>query len=122
MIRILLIDDEAKILKYLQMFLEDEGFEVSVAATAEEAIELMDNCSFHVAIVDMRMPGMDGNSLIMKLHEYCGKIRFIIHTGSSNYALPLPLREIGIKEEDVFTKPVTDMDQLTSHIRLLAEE
>jgi CheY-like chemotaxis protein len=114
------VDDEPQIVTGLRVFLEDEGMQVAGAASGEEALEIARaECRFDVCIMDMRLPGMDGDSAIRALHEACPQLRFIIHTGSADYSIPEDLREIGIGERQLFAKPLLDMAPLAETVAAL---
>jgi DNA-binding NtrC family response regulator len=118
---VLLVDDEPLIVHNLKVFLEDEGMEVESAGSAEEAIaRVQQGVACDVCIMDMRLPGMDGNVAIQCLHALRPAVRFIIHTGSTGYTLPEELRALGIKEIQLFRKPVADMRTLAEMVRTLA--
>ena len=59
-IKILLVDDEPNILQFLELGLQNEGFEVYCANDGPAAINLMKQFQPHVVILDVMMPGMDG--------------------------------------------------------------
>jgi two-component system OmpR family response regulator len=59
-IKILLVDDEPNILQFLELGLQNEGFEVRSAQDGMSAIALLKEFQPHVAILDVMMPGMDG--------------------------------------------------------------
>jgi len=59
-IKILLVDDEPNILQFLELGLQNEGFEVQCAGNGITAITLMKQFKPHVVILDVMMPGMDG--------------------------------------------------------------
>jgi two-component system OmpR family response regulator len=59
-IKILLVDDEPNILQFLELGLQNEGFEVCCANDGPTAINLMKQFQPHVVILDVMMPGMDG--------------------------------------------------------------
>lgn len=59
-IKILLVDDEPNILQFLELGLQNEGFEVRSAPDGMSAIALLKDFQPHVAILDVMMPGMDG--------------------------------------------------------------
>ncbi|NHN30598.1 response regulator transcription factor [Paenibacillus agricola] len=59
-IKILLVDDEPNILQFLELGLQNEGFEVKCAPDGITAINMIKNFQPHVAILDVMMPGMDG--------------------------------------------------------------
>lgn len=109
MAHILVIDDDSSVLENLVAFLEDEGIDVLSANNADKALALISEEKPQLAIVDMRLPGIDGNELICKAHELYPPLQYLIHTGSSDYVLPEELKNIGITENDIFKKPVSDM-------------
>ncbi|MCR8630899.1 MULTISPECIES: response regulator transcription factor [Paenibacillus] len=59
-IKILLVDDEPNIVQFLELGLQNEGFEVQTANDGMTAISMMKQFQPHVAILDVMMPGMDG--------------------------------------------------------------
>jgi len=118
-IKILVVDDEDVVNANLEAFLEDEGFTVFTAGSGEAALRLMDRQRLDVGIIDMRLPGMDGNTLILKAHQKQPLMKFLIHTGSTNYALPPALLDMGLTKEQVFRKPLSDLSVLTRTINQL---
>lgn len=118
---ILVVDDEESIRRNLHIYLEDEGFEVSDAESGEEALELLTHRFFEAAIVDMRLPGMDGNTFIERAHELDSDLGFLIYTGSAGYQLPERLARMGMREDQVFMKPLSDMTKLVDVLRGLLQ-
>ncbi len=116
-ISVLVIDDEPGILANLEAFFEDEGFVVMVAETGEIAVSILLNEPVDVAIVDMRLPGIDGNEVIRQSLAAELKTKFIIHTGSNEYRVPADFLSFGISRENVFLKPVKDMRALSQAVR-----
>ncbi len=118
---ILIIDDEEMIRENLKAYLEDEGLPVMVfdsVTTALGWLSVGTNCP--VCIMDMRLPDMDGNSAIRILHQLYPRMEFIVHTGSSSYVLPDDLRAIGLDEQRVYQKPLSDMAPLAAAVRILS--
>lgn len=66
---IIVVDDEPAARLSLAELLSLEGYEVSVAASGEEAVELLSEGPFDLAIVDLKMPGMDGLDVIEVLQD-----------------------------------------------------
>jgi nitrogen regulation protein NR(I) len=64
---ILIVDDERSIRVGLKGLLTKEGYEVAVAESGDEALRLLDNQSFDLALTDLRMPGMDGLTLLQRI-------------------------------------------------------
>jgi CheY-like chemotaxis protein len=119
---ILIVDDEAMIRENLKAYLEDEGMQVTAVESGEEALSYVKNGhSFAVCIMDMRLPGMDGNTSIRRLHALCPDMKFIIHTGSSDYTLPSDLRQLGLNKAQVYLKPLPDMAPLANTVRILMQ-
>jgi len=58
--RILLVDDERDFVEALAERLRNRDFDVTTAFTGEEALERLKEYNFDVAIVDVKMPGLDG--------------------------------------------------------------
>lgn len=81
-IRVLVIDDEEGIRCSLKSFFEDEGFLVWTVSSAEAAEEFLDKNEVDIAIVDLRLPGIDGYQFIQKRYDINQNLRFIIYTGS----------------------------------------
>jgi len=115
-IRVLIVDDEPGILANLEAFFEDEGFAVFTAVTGEIAVSILLNEPVDVAIVDMRLPGIDGNEVIRQSLAAKLKTKFIIHTGSNEYRVPADFLSFGINRESVFLKPVKDMGVLSQAV------
>jgi two-component system OmpR family response regulator len=67
--RILVVDDELPITELLQMALSFEGYEVAVAATGREALELARTFRPHLIVLDVMMPGIDGFQVVKRLRE-----------------------------------------------------
>ena len=68
--KILLVDDEDIVRDSLTMWLEDEGFDVATAKTGQEAMEIMAKERFDAAVFDIKMPGMDGLTLLKIAREH----------------------------------------------------
>ncbi|MBA4543208.1 MULTISPECIES: response regulator transcription factor [Thermoactinomyces] len=68
-IRILAVDDEPNILQFLELGLQNEGFEVRTAQDGMEALNLMKQFQPHVVILDVMMPGIDGFELCRMLKK-----------------------------------------------------
>ncbi len=121
-IRVLVVDDEPFVRDSLVEFLEDYDFDVSSAASAEEMLELLARRQQDVAIVDLRLPGMNGDALIHQAHEVLPSMRFLIHTGSVDYRLSDDLKKIGVRQEHVILKPQPNLNSIVDRIRDLVKE
>lgn len=79
--RILIIDDDENIRKVLETILTDEGYSVETAETAKKGIEKSEKAFFNLALIDVRLPDMEGIELLSKLRNTKPKMRKIIVTG-----------------------------------------
>lgn len=78
---ILVIDDQEGIRKSFSAVLEKEGYEVDAVATGQEAIKRTKSRFYNLALVDLRLPDMDGIELLTKMRETTPKMVKIIITG-----------------------------------------
>ena len=62
--RILVIDDEASVLKMLDLYLERMGFEVETALSREDTIKKLATKGYDLVLTDMIMPGISGNDVL----------------------------------------------------------
>ena len=111
--RVLIIDDEPGLLFSLSAFLEDEGYEVEATSSGEDALHLLTNATFDAVIIDIRLPGKNGNEVMLEALRSGCQTRFLIHTGSSDYQIPQTLASFGVTNEDIFLKPLVDLEILS---------
>jgi len=79
--RILIIDDDENIRKALAAILEEEGYMVDTAETAKQAIEKTEKNIYNLALIDIRLPDMEGIELLTKMKDTTPKMRKVIVTG-----------------------------------------
>jgi two-component system OmpR family response regulator len=113
---IMIVDDEDSVLKNLTAFYEDEGYRVISFFCSEDALAVLPDTPVDICIVDMRLPGMDGNTFIIAAHLINPAIKFIIHTGSSDYTLPEELKRIGLTKNHIHYKPVPNLSDLLKEL------
>ena len=119
--KILVVEDEEKMQRVLQIHLQGAGYEVVQATTAEQAIELLRSTSdgtppFSLALTDLRLPGMDGLELLQRMGKETPSLPVIVMTafgtvetaveamkaGASDYVLkPFSLEDLIITIEKV---------------------
>lgn len=79
--RILVIDDDENIRKVLVAILTDEGYVVDSVGTGKEALEKARKQFYNVALIDVRLPDIEGIELLTKFRPTSSKMRKIIITG-----------------------------------------
>lgn len=83
-LRVLFVDDEAMIREVMRIELPRMGHDVTVCESGEQALEVIDSGSFDAAIVDLRMPGIDGWQVVDHLKKVSPDTQVIIHTAHGN--------------------------------------
>ena len=121
-IKVLIVDDEDAVRETLADFLGDEGFQVSDVSNAEKGLTLIATQEVHVAVVDIRLPGMNGVNFIRHAQELQPKTRYLIFTGSVDFSVPETLAHLGFQDKCLFSKPLPDMSMMVRAILGLMEE
>jgi diguanylate cyclase (GGDEF)-like protein/PAS domain S-box-containing protein len=112
---LLLVDDEADILKALQRLLRRRGYRILTAQSAERALELMALNDVQVVVSDQRMPGIGGSELLSRIRElYPNTVRIMLSGYSEIGALTEAINQGAIYR--YLTKPWDD-EQLREEIR-----
>lgn len=119
MSRILIVDDEAAICWAFREFLADEGHEVTVAASAEEGLELASDVDLDAVVLDVRLPGMDGLSALSGFRERVGQAPIIVITAFGSLETVVQAMEGGAF--DYLVKPF-DLDQAGSVLKRALEK
>jgi DNA-binding NtrC family response regulator len=112
--RVLLIDDEGTLLKYLSRQLVHEGFSVVTAESGEKALEAAMGQVFDVAVVDLKMPGMDGVETQRRLKKIQPFMQCIVLTGHGSIQTAL---ESGKQDAFQYLLKPADHEELVKTIR-----
>lgn len=78
---VLVVDDELLIRDLLYDFFSSQGWSISVAENGEKALQMLSNKHVDVVLTDLRMPEMDGLSLIAELKEHHPELPVVVMTG-----------------------------------------
>ena len=117
--RILLIDDDRTLLEYLANRLQRDGYSVRTTYSGEEALEVVIKEDFDVAVVDLKMPGMDGIETQRRLKELLPLLQCVVLTAYGSVETALKSGQVGAY--DYLFKPI-DYDSLTDTIEGALEE
>ena len=79
--RILIVDDDESIRKALAAVLEEDGYIVDTAQTGKEAVEKCNTSFYNLALIDIRLPDMEGTQLLKTMKESTPPMVKIIVTG-----------------------------------------
>ncbi len=117
--RILVVDDEQIVLNLVEDTLTDDGYRVTITASANKAVELARNQEFDFILTDIRMPEMNGIEMVKKIHKFAPTIGVIFMTGYAN----LNTAKLAIKEGafDYIMKPF-ELDEIRQAIGRAVEQ
>jgi two-component system, NtrC family, response regulator AtoC len=78
---VLIVDDEVELRGAIESYLTQEGYEVRAASSGEEALDLLKTLPFDMMITDMKLPGIDGTSVLQEALALYPELIGIIITG-----------------------------------------
>jgi two-component system copper resistance phosphate regulon response regulator CusR len=113
--RILVAEDEPRILAFLTRGLESEGFAVDAAADGVEALRCAHSGHYDVAVLDLLLPRIDGLAVLRDLRQHDPELPVVILSARSD--LPTKLRGFELGANDYVVKPFS-LDELIARIRV----
>ena len=114
--RILVVDDDAQILKALRINLAARGYEVSLARSGPEALEVAAKAKPELVLLDLGLPGLSGIQVIEGLRGWTD-VPILVVSGRSDSADKVDALDAGA--DDYVTKPFA-IDELLARIRALS--
>ncbi len=117
-IRVLLVDDEAELVSHLAKRLKARGLSAASATSGDEAVELASEEAFDVAVIDLKMPGLDGVETLQKLKELQPMMNAIMLTGHGSFEAA---HESGRHDAYRFLTKPHEFDSLLAVIQEAAE-
>jgi DNA-binding NtrC family response regulator len=115
--RILVVDDDESIRKAISTVLEEKGYSVDTAENGKEAIRKTNSKFFNLALIDIRLPDMEGTKLLTRIKETTPKMVKIILTGYP--ALQNAIEALNKGADAYLLKPVnmdTLLDTIDKHL------
>lgn len=113
----LILDDEESIRQSIAAYMEDDGYTVFQARSGEEALEIVKRYPIDEAVVDIRLPGMDGNTFMIEARKILPDLKFIVHTGSADYIPPDAVKALGVTSSKILIKPASDLKVLCDALK-----
>ncbi|MEM1026386.1 MAG: sigma-54 dependent transcriptional regulator [Myxococcota bacterium] len=101
--RVLVVDDEANLRKVLSAQLRQGGYEVTTAANGQEALDLLGSDSHDVMLTDLRMPELDGMSLLSEVRNLHPRMPVVVLTAHGTVDTAVNAMKMGAF--DYLTKP-----------------
>jgi two-component system, sensor histidine kinase and response regulator len=118
--RILAVDDSRTYLDQLARKLTENGFQVTTATSGAEALQLLDETAFHMAVVDVVMPEMNGFEVCQRARQWADRhqrqLGLLILSGQENKEVLVQSLESGA---DDFVSKAQDMEVILAHIKSL---
>ncbi len=94
-IKLLIVDDESRFLEAIATRLRKRGFDVKTATNGPDAIALARDEKFDVALLDLKMPGMDGSEVLRVLKQEHRFLEAVILTGHGSLESAVELTKLG---------------------------
>ena len=113
--RILVIDDDEVVRKNFKAILELEGYNVDTAVTGKEAVDKSNASFYNLALIDIRLPDMEGTQLLTAMHDTVPKMVKIIVTGYPSQESAVEAVNMGA--DGYVVKPIMDTDEFLQKIR-----
>jgi len=112
--RILIVDDDESIREVLTSILTDEGYIVEAVDTGEKAIKATHEKFYNLALIDIRLPDIEGTKLLTRLKDTVPRMRKIIITGYPT--LQNAIEAVNKGADAYIIKPI-DMEETLKVIR-----
>jgi DNA-binding NtrC family response regulator len=117
-LKLLMVDDEVEFLEPMEARLTRRQVSCTTAQSGTEAVELLKKERFDCAVVDVKMPGMDGLELLRRMRRDYPEMPVILLTGHASVELGVQGMELGAFE--YLMKPV-ELDELLDTVRRAAQ-
>ena len=118
---VLVVEDDKEIRDGIEIYLRNQGYEVSTAADGVEGLEKIEKNTVHLAIVDVMMPRMDGIHMVMELRKHHDFPVIMLSAKSEEVD---KIMGLNMGADDYVTKPFTPLELLArvnSHLRRYAK-
>ena len=112
--KILVVDDDESIRNTMKTILEDEGYLVDLAATGTEAVQKTKKTAYNIALLDIRLPDMEGVELLKLIKDTVPRIRKIMVTGYPS--MQNAIAALNMNADAYLVKPV-DIDSLLKTVK-----
>ena len=119
---ILIVDDEPIVRESIRDWLKDAGYQVATAETGEEALEMIKKQDFSVIVLDIRLPGQTGITVLKQVKVLKPEIKSIIITAYPSTELSNEAKKLGAI--DYLIKPIApdDLERLIRETLLKCDE
>jgi DNA-binding response OmpR family regulator len=113
--RILVIDDDEVVRNNLKAILELEGYNVDTAVTGKEAVDKSNASFYNLALIDIRLPDMEGTQLLTTMRDTVPRMVKIIVTGYPSQENAVEAVNMGA--DGYVVKPIMDPNEFLQKIK-----
>jgi len=111
-IKVLVVDDDASVCKTVSLILKEHGYHVDAYTSSREALRAVRRRAYDIALVDLKMPDMNGLELVEKIREEDDHVSPIVMTAYPDVDSAAQMMRLGSR--DYITKPFREEDLLSS--------
>jgi DNA-binding NtrC family response regulator len=119
-LNILIVDDEKIIQQTLSGFIREFGHQSHSAYDGITAMQMIADQAFDLALIDVRMPGIDGLALLEKIRKKTPSLKVVMITGHGDPAMSEKAKSLGA--HDFITKPIRLIDIMSLFDQICAEK
>ena len=118
-LQILVVDDDDTILKVIQRFLGDQGYQVDTTLSGKRAVEKERKSRYDLVILDLVLPDMNGLEVLKAIKKEDSSVSVLIMTGHGKIETAVQAMKLGA--DDYLQKPFKTLDELSMAIKRIKE-
>jgi heavy metal response regulator len=115
-VRILVVEDEPKVARFLERGLRQQSYAVDVAPDGTEGLHLAKECAYDLVVLDVMLPGLDGFGVLRELRRQKDHTRVLMLTARDGVSDRV--RGLDLGADDYLVKPF-DLDEFLARVRAL---
>ncbi|AQS60404.1 response regulator [Desulforamulus ferrireducens] len=118
-IDILIVDDQVGIRRLLSEALADEGYQVKMAGSGAEALNILSSTLPSLILLDLKMPGMTGLETLQEIRKHHGQLTVVMMTAYSEVEIMDQTMGLGVKH---FLNKPFDLDEVRALVKGLLKK
>jgi len=118
-IKVLVVDDDPQVCKTVGLILQEHGYAVQSYSQPRQAVQSVRKTAYDIALVDIKMPDMDGIEVVQKVKDEDARISILVMTAYPDVQTAAETMRLGAR--DYLTKPFKE-EQLLEAVERVAQE
>ena len=118
-VKILIVDDDRDICEYMTTMLETTGYEVSTLSDPTQAVDTIRSETFHLLIIDLMMPRLDGIELIQRIRKVDSDIAIVVFTGYPSVETAVDALKLNVSD---YVKKPFEIDEFREKIATILKK